>query len=191
MAVASEDAETFMKYAAEENLEATIVATVTEEKRMREVWNGKTIVDLSREFLNSNGAERHASARILPGHVWQPAVCRVQRLSRSWNRMVSDLNVCTPEGSGRALRLHHRRRYRADALRRQVPADPHTWLWPPSCPLTAKQPTCSGMAWGFNPYLTEADPYRGAYMAVVESVTKLVCAGFHHEDMLPDLPGIF
>ena len=39
------------------------------------------------------------------------------------------------------------------------------------------------MAWGFNPYLTEADPYRGAYMAVVESVTKLVCAGFHHEDM--------
>ena len=57
--VAAEDAETFMKYAAEENLEATIVATVTEEKRMREVWNGKTIVDLSREFLNSNGAEQH------------------------------------------------------------------------------------------------------------------------------------
>ena len=64
VAVASEDAETFMKYAAEENLEATIVATVTEEKRMREVWNGKTIVDLSREFLNSNGAERHALSLI-------------------------------------------------------------------------------------------------------------------------------
>ena len=76
MAVAAEDAETFMQYAAEENLEATIVATVTEEKRMREVWNGKTIVDLSREFLNSNGAERHADAHILPGPCLAAPVCR-------------------------------------------------------------------------------------------------------------------
>ena len=50
-------------------------------------------------------------------------------------------------------------------------------------PVDGETTTCSGMAWGFNPYLTEADPYRGAYLAVVESVTKLVCAGFHHEDM--------
>src|SRR5699024_5429057 len=68
VAVAAEDAETFIGYAHEENLEATIVATVTEEKRMREIWNGKAIVDLSREFLNSNGAERHANVHILPGH---------------------------------------------------------------------------------------------------------------------------
>ena len=50
-------------------------------------------------------------------------------------------------------------------------------------PVDGETTTCSGMAWGFNPYLTEADPYRGAYMAVVESVTKLVCAGFRHKDM--------
>ena len=50
-------------------------------------------------------------------------------------------------------------------------------------PVDGETTTCSGMAWGFNPYLTEADPYRGAYMAVVESVTKLVCAGFRHRDM--------
>ena len=72
VAVAAEDAEKFIALANEENLEATVVATVTEEKRMRENWNGVAIVDLSREFLNSNGAERHADVHVLPGTVWQP-----------------------------------------------------------------------------------------------------------------------
>ncbi len=96
--------------------------------------------------------------------------------------MVSDLNVCSQEGPGRAVRLHHRRSHRADALRRQVPADPDDGHGRQAA-VDGETTTCSGMAWGFNPYLTEADPYRGAYMAVVESVTKLVCAGFHHEGM--------
>ena len=60
VAVAAKDADAFIALANAENLEATVVATVTEEKRMREYWNGKAIVDLSREFLSSNGAERHA-----------------------------------------------------------------------------------------------------------------------------------
>ena len=181
VAVASEDAETFMKYAAEENLEATIVATVTEEKRMREVWNGKTIVDLSREFLNSNGAERHASAHILPGHVWQPQFAGAT-FEEKLESMVSDLNVCSQKGLGErfdstigaaTVLMPYGGKYQLTptmAMAAKLPVDGETT-------------TCSGMAWGFNPYLTEADPYRGAYMAVVESVTKLVCAGFHHEDM--------
>ena len=181
VAVASEDAETFMKYAAEENLEATIVATVTEEKRMREVWNGKTIVDLSREFLNSNGAERHASAHILPGHVWQPQFAGAT-FEQKLESMVSDLNVCSQKGLGErfdstigaaTVLMPYGGKYQLTptmAMAAKLPVDGETT-------------TCSGMAWGFNPYLTEADPYRGAYMAVVESVTKLVCAGFHHEDM--------
>ena len=74
VAVAAEDAETFMKYAAEENLEATIVATVTEEKRMREVWNGKTIVDLSREFLNSNAVPSAANATSCPAMSGGPSL---------------------------------------------------------------------------------------------------------------------
>ena len=181
VAVAAEDAETFMKYAAEENLEATIVATVTEEKRMREVWNGKTIVDLSREFLNSNGAERHASAHILPGHVWQPQFAGAT-FEEKLESMVSDLNVCSQKGLGErfdstigaaTVLMPYGGKYQLTptmAMAAKLPVDGETT-------------TCSGMAWGFNPYLTEADPYRGAYMAVVESVTKLVCAGFHHEDM--------
>ena len=181
VAVAAEDAETFMKYAAEENLEATIVATVTEEKRMREVWNGKTIVDLSREFLNSNGAERHADAHILPGHVWQPQFAGAT-FEQKLESMVSDLNVCSQKGLGErfdstigaaTVLMPYGGKYQLTptmAMAAKLPVDGETT-------------TCSGMAWGFNPYLTEADPYRGAYMAVVESVTKLVCAGFHHEDM--------
>ena len=181
VAVAPEDAETFMKYAAEENLEATIVATVTEEKRMREVWNGKTIVDLSREFLNSNGAERHADAHILPGHVWQPQFAGAT-FEQKLESMVSDLNVCSQKGLGErfdstigaaTVLMPYGGKYQLTptmAMAAKLPVDGETT-------------TCSGMAWGFNPYLTEADPYRGAYMAVVESVTKLVCAGFHHEGM--------
>ena len=181
VAVAADDANTFMALANEENLEATIVATVTEEKRMVEVWNGVAIVDLSREFLNSNGAERHASAHIQAGCAWKPAWAG-ETFADKMRAMVGDLNVCSKKGLGE----------RFDAT-----IGASTVLMPyggqyqltPAMAMAAKLPvdgettTCSGMAWGFNPYLTEADPYRGAYTAVVESVTKLVCAGFHHEDM--------
>ena len=181
VAVAAEDAEKFIALANEENLEATVVATVTEEKRMRENWNGVAIVDLSREFLNSNGAERHADAHILPGHVWQPQFAGAT-FEQKLESMVSDLNVCSQKGLGErfdstigaaTVLMPYGGKYQLTptmAMAAKLPVDGETT-------------TCSGMAWGFNPYLTEADPYRGAYMAVVESVTKLVCAGFHHEDM--------
>ena len=180
VAVAAEDAETFMKYAAEENLEATIVATVTEEKRMREVWNGKTIVDLSREFLNSNGAERHASAHILPGHVWQPQFAGAT-FEEKLESMVSDLNVCSQKGLGErfdstigaaTVLMPYGGKYQLTptmAMAAKLPVDGETT-------------TCSGMAWGFNPYLMSADQYKGARLAVVESVTKLVATGFRYED---------
>ena len=181
VAVAAEDAPTFMQYAAEENLEATIVATVTEEKRMREYWNGKAIVDLSREFLNSNGAERHADVHILPGHVWQPQFAG-SNFEEKLENLVTDLNVCSQKGLGERF---------DSTIGAATVLMPYggKYQLTPSMAMVAKLPvdgettTCSGMAWGFNPYLTEADPYRGAYLAVVESITKLVCAGFRHKDM--------
>ena len=181
VAVAAEDADKFIALANEENLEATVVATVTEEKRMREVWNGVAIVDLSREFLNSNGAERHANVHILPGKVWQPQWAGAT-FEEKLENLVTDLNVCSQKGLGErfdstigaaTVLMPYGGKYQltpATAMVAKLPVDGETT-------------TCSGMAWGFNPYLTEADPYRGAYMAVVESVTKLVCAGFRHEDM--------
>ena len=181
VAVAAKDAETFIGYAHEENLEATIVAEVTEEKRMREYWNGTAIVDLSRAFLNSNGAERHASAHILRGHTWQPQWAG-STFAEKMESLVTDLNVCSQKGLGErfdstigaaTVLMPYGGKYQltpAMAMAAKLPVDGETT-------------TCSGMAWGFNPYLSEADPYRGAFLAVVESVTKLVCAGFHHKDM--------
>ena len=181
VAVAAEDAPTFMQYAAEENLEATIVATVTEEKRMREYWNGKAIVDLSREFLNSNGAERHADVHIQPGHIWQPQFAG-SNFAEKLESLVTDLNVCSQKGLGERF---------DSTIGAATVLMPYggKYQLTPTMAMVAKLPvdgettTCSGMAWGFNPYLTEADPYRGAYLAVVESITKLVCAGFRHKDM--------
>ena len=181
VAVAAEDAPAFMQYAAEENLEATIVAAVTEEKRMREYWNGKAIVDLSREFLNSNGAERHADVHILPGHVWQPQFAG-SNFEEKLENLVTDLNVCSQKGLGERF---------DSTIGAATVLMPYggKYQLTPTMAMVAKLPvdgettTCSGMAWGFNPYLTEADPYRGAYLAVVESITKLVCAGFRHKDM--------
>ena len=181
VAVAAEDAPTFMALAAEENLEATIVATVTEEKRMVEMWNGNAIVNLSRQFLNSNGAERHADVHVLPGTVWQPQWAG-NTFAEKLESLVTDLNVCSKKGLGERF---------DSTIGAATVLMPYggKYQLTPTMAMVAKLPvdgettTCSGMAWGFNPYLTEADPYRGAYMAVVESVSKLVCAGFHHKDM--------
>ena len=181
VAVAAEDADRFIALAQQENLEATVVAQVTEEKRMVEVWNGSAIVDLSREFLNSNGAERHASVHITAGHAWTPS-WPGSTFAEKMQAMVGDLNVCSKKGLGErfdstigaaTVLMPYGGKYQLTpvmAMAAKLPVDGETT-------------TCSGMAWGFNPYLTEADPYRGAYMAVVESVTKLVCAGFRPKDM--------
>ena len=179
VAVAAEDAEKFIALANEENLEATVVATVTEEKRMRENWNGVAIVDLSREFLNSNGAERHANAHILPGHVWQPQFAGAT-FEQKLESMVSDLNVCSQKGLGErfdstigaaTVLMPYGGKYQLTptmAMAAKLPVDGETT-------------TASAMAWGFNPYLMEADQFAGAYLSVVESIAKLVAAGFEHK----------
>ena len=181
VAVAAKDADAFIALANEENLEATIVATVTEEKRMKEFWNGQAIVDLSREFLSSNGAERHADAHVLPGRVWQPQWSG-NTFEEKMESLVTDLNVCSQKGLGErfdstigaaSVLMPYGGKYQLTPTMAMVA----------KLPVDGETTTCSGMAWGFNPYLSEAEPYRGAYLAVVESVTKLVCAGFHHKDM--------
>ena len=138
-------------------------------------------MDLSREFLNSNGAERHADVHVLPGTVWQPQWAG-STFAEKLENLVGDLNVCSQKGLGERF---------DSTIGASTVLMPYggKYQLTPTMAMAAKLPvdgettTCSGMAWGFNPYLTEADPYRGAYMAVVESVTKLVCAGFRHKDM--------
>ncbi|HIY51988.1 MAG TPA: phosphoribosylformylglycinamidine synthase [Candidatus Olsenella avicola] len=181
VALAPEDVDEFMRYAHEENLEATVVATVTEEPRLRMSWRGNTIVDVSREFLASNGAPKETSA-----HVEAPEeFCRTwegDTLAERMHALVTDLNVASNKG------LSERFDSTIGAATVLMPFGGRTQLTP-SMAMAAKLPvdgettTCSGMAWGFNPYLMSANCYTGAYLSVVESVSRMVAAGFEHENL--------
>ncbi|OUN74933.1 phosphoribosylformylglycinamidine synthase [Faecalibacterium sp. An58] len=180
VALAPQDVDRFIALAAEENLEATPVATVTEEKRLKMVWNGATIVDISRDFLNSNGAEKHQNVHIQKGTVWQPQWAG-STFGQQMESMVGDLNICSKKG------LSERFDSTIGAATVLMPFGGSQQLTPQMAmaaklPVDGETTTCSGMAWGYNPYLTSADPYKGAMLAVVESVTKLVAAGFHYQD---------
>ncbi len=181
VALAPEDVETFVGYAHEENLEATPIATVTEEARVRMEWNGDTIVDVSRAFLNSNGAPKHQDVRVLPGGTYERTWAG-DTLAERMTSLVTDLNVCSNKG------LSERFDSTIGAATVLMPFGGSRQLTP-AMAMVAKLPvfgettTVSGMAWGFNPYLTEADQFTGSYIAVVESVARLVAAGFLHADM--------
>ena len=180
VALAPEDVDKFIALAEEENLEATPVAAVTEEKRLKMVWNGATIVDISRDFLNSNGAEKHQKAHIEKGAAWRPQWTGAT-FGEQMKNMVGDLNVCSKKG------LSERFDSTIGAATVLMPFGGSYQLTPQMAmaaklPVDGETTTCSGMAWGYNPYLTSADPYKGAMLAVVDSVTKLVAAGFRYED---------
>ena len=180
VALAPEDVDKFIAIATEENLEATPVAKVTEEKRLNMVWNGVSIVNISREFLNSNGAEKHQNVHIEKGTVWQPQWSGIT-FAHKMKAMVGDLNVCSKKG------LAERFDSTIGAATVLMPFGGAYQLTPQNAmvaklPVDGETSTCSGMAWGYNPYLMSANQYVGARMAVVESVTKLVATGFRYED---------
>ena len=180
VALAPEDVDKFIAIATEENLEATPVAKVTEEKRLNMVWNGVSIVNISREFLNSNGAEKHQNVHVEQGTVWQPQWAGIT-FSQKMKNMVGDLNICSKKG------LSERFDSTIGAATVLMPFGGAYQLTPQNAmvaklPVDGETNTCSGMAWGYNPYLMSANQYVGARMAVVDSVTKLVASGFRYED---------
>ena len=178
VALAPEDVDAFVGYAHEENLEATPVATVTEEPRLRMVWEGETIVDVSRAFLGSNGAPKHQVAHVRAQGTYAPSWEGATVFERM-RSLVSDLNVASNKG------LSERFDSTIGAATVLMPFGGRTQLTP-SMAMVAKLPvlgettTVSGMAWGFNPYLMSANQFTGAYLSVVESVSRLVAAGLPH-----------
>ena len=179
--VAPGDAKKFIDLAYAENLEATVVAVVTEEPRLRMQWNGKTIVDISREFLNSNGAEKHATARQVKAGSLRKSI--PADFAAGMKALVSDLNVCSKRG------LSERFDSTIGAGTVMMPFGGKNQLTPIQCMVNkisvekAETDTCSLMSWGFNPYISEKSPFHGAYLAVVESVAKLVAAGASTEEV--------
>ena len=178
--VAPEDAEAFIAAANKENLSAVVVAVVAEEPRLTMTWNGRDIVSVSREFLNSNGAPKHTRVTVgegkAPAHGFAGKTWQEKCLA-----MVSDLNVCSQKG------LSERFDSTIGAGTVLMPFGGARQLTP-SQAMACKIPvlegettTCSLMGWGFDPVLSKADPFRGAMLAVVDSVSKVVAAGGSHE----------
>lgn len=182
--VAAEDAEKFKSMAADENLEATVVATVTEEPRLVMKWRGETIVDISREFLDSNGAEKHISV-VVPaaGFVTGGLEITGEGFASKYEAMAADLNVCSKRGlsekfdstvgAGTVL-MPFGGKHQLTPVQVMVQKISHPHM---------TGDTCSIMSWGYNPFISSESPYHGAYLAVVDSVCKLVAAGGGDNDM--------
>ena len=179
--VAPEDVDKFKALADKENLEATVVAVVKDEPRLKMNWNGKTIVDISRDFLNSNGAEKHID--ITPAKPQDYSKKIPEDFKKGLTDLVGDLNVCSKRG------LSERFDSTIGAGTVVMPFGGKNQLTPNQAMVNKisveKKHTdsCSYMAWGYNPFITEKSPYHGAYLAVIESVSKLVAAGAEFKDV--------
>ncbi len=179
--VEPKDVARFCELAKSENLEATVVAKVTAEPRLRMHWNGKTIVDLSREFLNSNGAEKHINITpAAPEDYTKKTPCCFKK---GMTDLAGDLNICSKRG------LSERFDSTIGAGTVMMPFGGKNQLTPSQCMVNKVSVekkhtnTCSFMAWGYNPFVMEKSPYHGAYLAVVESVSKLISAGASFEEV--------
>lgn len=178
--VAEKEVEHFMNLAMAENLEATVVATITEKPYLKMYWNERAIVDISREFLDTNGAEKHINVVIPEVQSYEKETPK--DFIEAMKSLVGDLNVCSKRGlaerfdstigGGTVLMPFGGKNQKtpAQAMVHKIPD------------LKGASTTCSLMAYGFNPYILEKSPYHGAYLAVVESVSKLIAVGSSYDD---------
>ena len=179
--VETKDADAFIAAASKENLEATRVALVTAEPRLVMRWKGRVVCDIAREFLNSNGAEKHARAVLAAPQLAKAQVAGAT-FSEKMHSLVASLNVCSKKGlaerfdstigAGTVLMPFGGRRQLTpiQAMVDKLPV------------LHGETRTCAGMAWGYNPFISEKSPYHGAYLAVAESISKLVATGLCAEN---------
>ena len=177
--VKAEDADKFIEYANNENLEATKVAVVTEEARLVMNWRGKTVCDISRAFLNTNGATKNTDIEVeLPAQ--EDSFFNngdIKDVKAKWFEILSDLNVCSQKGL-------------SEKFDSTIGAGSVLMPWggkyqlTPSDGMAAKVPVLNGetntatvMTFGYNPNLSSWSPYHGSTYAIVESVSKAVALG--------------
>ena len=175
--VRSEDADTFITYANEENLEATKVAVVTNENRLVMTWRDKTVCDISRDFLNTNGATKNTDIEVvLPGKSVMDAE-PVSDVKAKWLETLADLNVCSQKG------LSEKFDSTIGAGSVLMPFGGKYQLTPTDG-MAAKVPVLKGetnsatiMTFGYNPKISKWSPFHGSTYAIVESVSKAVAMG--------------
>ena len=177
--VADKDVENFINLAEKENIEATVVAKVVEEPRVKMYWRNKVIVDLSREFLNTNGDVKNANAKITKPVDAENyfASKEVSDIEKTWKETITDLNCCSQRG------LVERFDSTIGANTVIMPFGGKYQLTPAEG-MVARIPTLEGytdagtiMTYGYNPYIASWSPFHGAVYAIVESVAKYVALG--------------
>lgn len=180
--VDSKDVAAMLKFADEENLEAVVVAEVTKEPRLVMEWRGKEIVNISRAFIDTNGARSEAKARVkapAPDRFYENHSREFEgkSLKEAWLSVLSDLNACGKKG------LVERFDSSIGAATVTMPFGGKYQLSPIQT-MTAKLPNDLGesdvvtlMSYGFDPYISKESPYHGAVYAVINSVAKIVAAG--------------
>ncbi len=186
--VAPESVDEFLGYAAEENLEAVPVAVVTKEPRLVLRWRGKDIVNISRAFLDTNGAHQETTVRVnIPSEednyfkkITTPAVAEAVEkgdVKDAWLKLLNDLNVCSQKGlvemfdasigAGSVL-MPYGGKYQLTETQAMVAKLPV---------LKGKTDTVTMMSYGFDPYLSSWSPYHGAVYAVTESMARIAATG--------------
>lgn len=174
--ISSENAERFIKLSEEENLEATIVAEVTENDRLRMNWKDKTIVDIKRSFLDTNGAKQEISLKVKSPSVY-PYEVKNCDVKEEWLKSLRNLNVCSKKGlierfdstiGGGTVLMPLGGKYQltpAEGMAAKIPV------------LGGESKDASLMTYGFNPYLGVWSPFHMAFYSVIESVTKIAAMG--------------
>jgi phosphoribosylformylglycinamidine synthase len=178
------DLETFINFSKEENLETAVVAEVTSERRLKMQWRGKKIVDLSRDFIDTNGYRQETdvivSAPSDSASLFQQPVsgiCTTNDIRKSWTSLLRDLNVCSQQGlverfdstiGASSVHLPFGGRYQSTPTESMVAKIPV---------LKGETNTGTIMSFGYNAKLAKWSPFHGAYYAVIESVAKIIAAG--------------
>ena len=173
------DVDAFLGYAAEENLEAVAVAEVTESPRLVINWRGKTIVDLSRAFLDTNGAHQEADVTlVVPNREGRPFDKKeIADVKETWMNMLGSLNVCSQKGlverfdasiGSATVMMPYGGKFQQTEIQTMVAKLPV---------LEGKCDAVTLMSYGFDPYLSSWSPYHGSVYAVLSSIAKIVAAG--------------
>lgn len=187
--VEAENAELFKKLAEEENLEASVVATVTDDDKLRMVFNGDEIASIDREFLDINGAERKAKVKVVKTEDYEREI--PNNFADGMRELVSDLNICSKRGlsekfdstiGGNTVLMPFGGKYQRTPIQAMVHKIPAIY---------GETDTVSIMSYGFNPFITEKSPYHGAYWAIVESINKLISTGSKFNEIYVSLQEYF
>lgn len=178
------DVDQMLLYAAEENLEAVVAARVTKEPRLILVWRGKEIVNVSREFLDTNGAHQETKVKVsMPEAAdnYLHQASEVTDVKSAWIAAMKDLNVCSQKGlvemfdssiGAGSVVMPYGGKYQLTPTQSMIAKLPV---------LHGKTDTITMMSYGFDPYLSSWSPYHGAIYAIVQSVAKIVAAGGEYQ----------